>query len=223
MLIPLREQSCLIVIFIVKYLNHLSTTDSIMYIPQLIQVLQIDVLNYISKFLKSKAFEVQIFSHYLIWNIWNEKGQVRGKNDKLIQVLAVLEFKIDKIWMIQAVLLFDMNFLIRGFWQDYRKNFDISISERITHLHKFLKEIEMSQDLYVPSNPTFKISDIDLKSSKVLKSFISVPILINFKTNQGTIASLFKPNDDILQDLFLFFEKLELIVLCIHIKFFRRK
>lgn len=68
---------------------------------------------------------------------------------------------------------------------------------------------QTSQELYVPSNPNYKIIDINAKESRPLKSAAKVPLLITFtvynanqkkKREKMNFSCIFKTNDDVRMD-----------------------
>ncbi|OHT10348.1 Phosphatidylinositol 3- and 4-kinase family protein [Tritrichomonas foetus] len=191
--------------YVEKCLEQFTVQNALLYIPQFVQALRYDPFDSLREFLLQFCKKSDSFTHFLLWNIASEKCKV-SIDEKFQQSLVALEGQI----------LFTMN-------TDEQQHYDnelqfinnisaisarllpLPFDERKKALVDELSNLIFTSDLYVPSNPEYKILEIDAAHSIPLKSHSRVPILVRFKARKGKekptfINCIFKIEDDVRMD-----------------------
>ena len=192
--------------FCIHILNHSSKTAIIFYLPQLIQSLRTDTHFQVPFFILRKCKESSMITHQFLWALKVEeimapqiKKRYLPKNYKekinSSEISRLLRHKIIK----------NLNFIQRKFWYEEDKIFsDINevsacflhpegsyshLNLRMTKEEKtfFVREQltklqgKILPYIYLPTNPTYKLSNILPKSAVTLQSAKKVPFIVSFE------------------------------------------
>ena len=192
--------------FCTHILNHSSTTAIIFYLPQLIQSLRTETHFHVPSFILKKCKESSMITHQFLWALNVEeimspkiKKRYLPKNYiekiKSYEISKILRFKIIK----------NLNYIQRKFWYEEDKIFSDINEVSACFLHpegdyahlnlKMTKEEKTEfvvQELtklqgkilpyiYLPTNPTYKLSNILPKSAVTLQSAKKVPFIVSFE------------------------------------------
>ena len=192
--------------FCTHILNHSSTTAIIFYLPQLIQSLRTETHFQVPSFILKKCKESSMITHQFLWALNVEeimspkiKKRYLPKNYiekiKSYEISKILRFKIIK----------NLNYIQRKFWYEEDKIFSDINEVSACFLHpegdyahlnlKMTKEEKTEfvvQELtklqgkilpyiYLPTNPTYKLSNILPKSAVTLQSAKKVPFIVSFE------------------------------------------
>lgn len=191
--------------YVRKSLESFDIQTALLFIPQFVQSFRFSSSGALNDFLLAFCKKSDSFTHFLLWNITAEKCKL-NIDPTFQKSLVDLEDKI----------LFNMN-------QKEQQHYDnelqfinnisaisarllpLSFDERKTALVDELKKLIFTKDLYVPSNPEYKILEIDAAHSIPLKSHSRVPILVRFKAQKPKekpiyIGCIFKIEDDVRMD-----------------------
>ena len=192
--------------FCTHILNHSSTTAIIFYLPQLIQSLRTETHFQVPSFILKKCKESSMITHQFLWALNVEeimspkiKKRYLPKNYiekiKSYEISKILRFKIIK----------NLNYIQRKFWYEEDKIFsDINeVSACFLHpegdyahlnlkmtkeektefvVHELTKlQGKILPYIYLPTNPTYKLSNILPKSAVTLQSAKKVPFIVSFE------------------------------------------
>lgn len=195
--------------YLIRCLEQFETEDVLQFIPQIIQALRFDVNHKLADFITKISKKSEVFSHYILWNILYEKCRFNTIDDNLPEILMKIEEKIIKNMTSQQKVKYEHEFkMIDIFDELSQKLLKFPIEERRNQLIDELKQTNIPDNIYVPSNPNYQIISIDSKNSIPLKSHAKVPILIRFnvrdinsdKEKQMQISCIFKIQDDVRMD-----------------------
>ena len=197
-------------LYFVKCLENFELDEILLYIPQLLQSIRFDTKHVLTRFIKHYARKSYIFQHYFLWNLQYEKCVFNGgDDDDFPNRLVKLEGSIIQHMTLEEHKHYEHEF---GFVNSMEKVSDIllplPVDERRSKLEVLLKDLSIPDDLYVPSNPNYKIVSIDYSNSIPLKSHAKVPILVRFSVideNSATrkqipFSCIFKTHDDVRMD-----------------------
>lgn len=198
--------------YLVKCLNRFEVDEILQYIPQLVQSVRFDTNGVLCDFLKDYCKKSSLFMHYLLWNILYEKCHTMNPfTDPLPLRLVELEGQILFNMTPEEKVHKDHEFaLIDRFANISQQLIKFPVEQRKEELVKLLSSNpSLSDDLYVPSNPEYKIIDINARESRPLKSHEKVPLLVTFTVydkdklhnrQKMNFACIFKTNDDVRMD-----------------------
>ncbi|EAX99218.1 Phosphatidylinositol 3- and 4-kinase family protein [Trichomonas vaginalis G3] len=199
--------------YVARCFEQFTRDESLMFIPQLVQSLRFDTHGVMQKFLMKFSESEEVFSHYLLWNILAEKNNHVTENDNLPQILTQLETKIIDHMTPQQRTLYEAEFkFIDDLDLVSQHLLPLEIPNRPSALFDKLKDMNIPEGLYIPSNPNYKIISIDAENSVPLKSHARVPILVKFKVYDDRdeekkpipFACIFKIHDDVRQDAMMY-------------------
>ena len=192
--------------FCIHILNHSSTTAIIFYLPQLIQSLRTETHFQVPSFILKKCKESAMITHQFLWALKVEevmapqiKKRYLPKNyvEKInsAEISRILRFKIMK----------NLNYIQRKFWYEEDKIFS-DVNEvsacflhpegEYSHLNLKMTKEEKTEFvrseltklqgkilpyIYLPTNPTYRLSNILPKSAVTLQSAKKVPFIVSFE------------------------------------------
>jgi phosphatidylinositol 4-kinase len=203
----MKERPC--AEFVVRSFANFSRDESLLFLPQLVQSLRFDACGVLKNFLVERCKTSEIFCHYLLWNILSEKENHVGSHDNLPQILTTIERSILQNMTPDERTNYTAEF---GFIDELdrvsQRLLPLPIDERPPALGDMLTAMEMPPNLYIPSNPNYRILSIDADRSVPLKSHARVPILVHFRVYDENDAErrpipfscIFKIHDDVRQD-----------------------
>ena len=192
--------------FCIHILNHSSTTAIIFYLPQLIQSLRTITHFQVPSFILKKCKESAMITHQFLWALKVEevmapqiKKRYLPKNyvEKInsAEISHILRYKIMK----------NLNYIQRKFWYEEDKIFSDVNEVSACFLHpegeyaylnlKMTKEEKTKfvvgeltklqgkilPYIYLPTNPTYRLSNILPKSAVTLQSAKKVPFIVSFE------------------------------------------
>lgn len=192
--------------FVTHWLHSLPEEDAMLMVPQLVQSIRFDKCKTMRSFLIDYAKDHEMFAHRLLWNIANEKGHPDNTDPKYARRLPKIEGLILNSFK-TSVRQRQMNEfgLIEELDRISQRLKPYKIEERREVLINELKNLNLSNDLYVPSRPEYKIIGINAEESLPLKSHSRVPILVNFEVEDKEnkrfpYGCIFKIQDDVRTD-----------------------
>ncbi|CDW56508.1 phosphatidylinositol 4 kinase alpha [Trichuris trichiura] len=162
------------------------------YIPQIVQAVRYDSLNYMSEFILSMASKSQLLAHQLIWNMQtnmytDEDG--KHKDPVLFERLSKLVSKIVTSLSGEAKRFHERQF---NFFNEIT-----SISAEIKPFPKgrerkdacmrALSRVKVVKGCYLPSDPEALVVDIDYSSATPMQSAAKAPFLARFKVRKYTV------------------------------------
>ncbi len=197
-------------IFLHKYcihmLEHALTKAIIFYLPQLIQSLRTNTNYQVAKFIFHKCKVSSMIAHQFLWAL--EVEEVTGpKIKKRYLPKDYCEiFRSEEICRkLRLKILKDLNYVQRKFWFEENEIFSqinevsgyflhpegkySNLSLKMTKEEKtdfVRKELEKLQGkilpyIYLPTNPTYRLSNILPKSAITLQSAKKVPFIVSFE------------------------------------------
>ncbi|KFD55632.1 hypothetical protein M514_03380 [Trichuris suis] len=162
------------------------------YIPQIVQAVRYDSLNYMSEFILSMASKSQLLAHQLIWNMQtnmytDEDG--KHKDPVLFERLNKLVSKIVTSLSGEAKRFHERQF---NFFNEIT-----SISAEIKPFPKgrerkdacmrALSRVKVVKGCYLPSDPEALVVDIDYSSATPMQSAAKAPFLARFKVRKYSV------------------------------------
>jgi phosphatidylinositol 4-kinase len=195
--------------YIARCFSHFTRDESLLFLPQLVQSLRFDVHGVLKDFLIHSCKASEVFCHYLLWNILSEKENPVGTKDNLPDILIDMETSILENMTADERRNYEAEF---GFIDELdrvsQRLLPLPIDERPPALGDMLATFEIPPNLYIPSNPNYRILSIDAEHSVPLKSHARVPILVHFRVFDEAdetrkpipFSCIFKIQDDVRQD-----------------------
>ena len=195
--------------FCIHILNHSSTTAIIFYLPQLIQSLRTQTHFQVPHFILKKCKESSMITHQFLWALKVEeimapkiKKRYLPKNyiEKInsSEISKILRYKIIK----------NLNYIQRKFWYEEDKifsdinevsacflhpegnyahlNLKMTKEEKTTFVREELSKLQgkILPYIYLPTNPTYRLSNILPKSAVTLQSAKKVPFIVSFEATE---------------------------------------
>ena len=183
--------------YVEKCLEQFTIQNALLYIPQFVQALRYDKYNAVQEFLLEFCKKSDSFTHFLLWNIASEKGKA-NIDEQFQMTLINLEGQIMFTMSTDEQQHYDNELqFINNISEISARLLPLSFEERKTALVDELSKLIFTDDLYVPSNPEYRILEIDGINSIPLKSHSRVPILVRFKAKK-----IEKPKKDHLASVF---------------------
>ena len=195
--------------YVTKCFSHFTESESLLFLPQLVQSLRFDVQKVLQRFLINHCKESEIFCHYLLWNIASEKGNKVSSDDNLPEILCNMEQQIVANMNQRELKNKNNEFgFVKAINHISEELLGLRVDMRPNRLIDRLKELKLTSGLYIPTHPHYKIVSIDAEHSVPLKSHARVPVLIQFKVynqrdrkrKQFPFSCIFKIADDVRQD-----------------------
>ena len=197
-------------IYLHKYcthiLNHSSTTAIIFYLPQLIQSLRTETHFQVPSFILKKCKESSMITHQFLWALKVEEVMAPQIKKRYLPKGYIEKIKSENISHILRIkILKNLNYIQRKFWYEEDKLFSSVNEASACFLHpegaysnlnlKMTKEektnfvrSELSKlqgkilpYIYLPTNPTYRLSNIFPKSAVTLQSAKKVPFIVSFE------------------------------------------
>jgi phosphatidylinositol 4-kinase len=195
--------------YVARCFSHFTRDESLLFLPQLVQSLRFDTHGVLKDFLIHYCKSSEVFCHYLLWNILSEKENQVGAQDNLPEILTAMESSVLENMSPLERSNYEAEF---GFIDELdrvsQRLLPMAIDERPPALGDMLAAMAIPENLYIPSNPNYRILSIDAEHSVPLKSHARVPILVHFKVFDEAdqdrkpipFSCIFKIQDDVRQD-----------------------
>ena len=197
-------------IFLHKYcihmLEHALTKAIIFYLPQLIQSLRTNTNYQVAKFIFHKCKVSSMIAHQFLWALEVEEVTSPKIKKRYLPKDYSENFNSEYICRILRLkILKDLNYVQRKFWFEENEIFSqinevsgyflhpegkySNLSLKMTKEEKtdfVRKELEQLQGkilpyIYLPTNPTYRLSNILPKSAITLQSAKKVPFIVSFE------------------------------------------
>ena len=206
--------------FVGRALDLFDEDEAMLYVPQLVQAIQIDKCKEVRRFLIRMAGKSIYFSHRLMWQINDTKCNYLKKMSDAVSLTPEQAAELTKYFnplpkIEQAIqdMMSETNTM-----EVYFKEFSlidrldklsqsllkVPKEERTEDLRRQLQEFELAPGMYLPSHPSHRIVRIVPEGSRALKSHARVPIMIDFECQCGEQlvrkACIFKSMDDVRND-----------------------
>ncbi|KAF2863553.1 phosphatidylinositol-4-kinase [Piedraia hortae CBS 480.64] len=187
------------------------------YVPQIVQTLRYDALDYVKRYIIETAHFSQLFAHQIIWNM-----KANAYKDEDSQVPDPVKPVLDAVMeaMISSWSDSERSFYQREF-SFFNKVTSISGTlkplikrpkpEKKAKIEEELRKISVDPGVYLPSNPDGIVIGIDRQSGKPLQSHAKAPFMATFRIRkedpEGLIpyevwqSAIFKVGDDCRQDV----------------------
>ena len=195
--------------FCIHILNHSSTTAIIFYLPQLIQSLRTQTHFQVPHFILKKCKESSMITHQFLWALKVEEIMAPKIKKRYLPKNYVEKIKSSEISKIlRYKIMKNLNYIQRKFWYEEDKIFSDINEVSACFLHPegdyaHLK-LSMSKDektsfvreeltklqgkilpyIYLPTNPTYRLSNILPKSAVTLQSAKKVPFIVSFEATE---------------------------------------
>lgn len=195
--------------YVARCFENFTREESLLFLPQLVQSLRFDQCCVLYNFLLAFSRTSEVFRHYLLWNILSEKENYVNEHDTLPGILKRLEKELIDAMTPTEKIEYEAEFgFIDALDLVSQKLLKLNIEERPPALCDELNAMEIPSNLYIPSNPNYKIISIDSEHSVPLKSHARVPILVRFQVYDENdpehkpipFSCIFKIQDDVRQD-----------------------
>ncbi|KAF1815553.1 hypothetical protein P152DRAFT_410483 [Eremomyces bilateralis CBS 781.70] len=177
--------------FIVQYamraLESHSVDITFFYVPQIVQTLRYDVLEYVERYIVETAKFSQLFAHQIIWNMkanaYKDDNSeipdpIKPNLDKVMGSLISSFSPEDRTFYEKEFSFFNDVTDISGKLKPYIKR---SKQEKKEKIEEELRKIKVEVGVYLPSNPDGVVIGIDRKSGKPLQSHAKAPYMATFR------------------------------------------
>ncbi|KAK8837700.1 hypothetical protein M9Y10_036235 [Tritrichomonas musculus] len=191
--------------YVKKSLESFDIQTALLFIPQFVQSFRFSSSSALNDFLLSFCKKSDSFAHFLLWNITAEKCK-QNIDPSFQKSLVDLESKIFSNMNTKEQQHYENELkFINDISAISARLLPLSFDDRKPALVDELKKMIFTKDLYIPSNPEYKILEIDALHSVPLKSHSRVPILVRFKAQRPKeqptyIGCIFKIEDDVRMD-----------------------
>ena len=192
--------------FCIHILNHSSTTAIIFYLPQLIQSLRTETHFQVPEFILKKCKESAMITHQFLWALKVEEvmaPQIKKRYLPKNYIEKINSSEISRI--LRYKIMKNLNYIQRKFWYEEDKIFSDVNEVSACFLHpegdyshlnlKMTKEEKTDfvrgelaklqgkilPYIYLPTNPTYRLSNILPKSAVTLQSAKKVPFKVSFE------------------------------------------
>lgn len=181
--------------YAIRVLRNYPADVVLFYIPQLVQSLRHDTMGYVTEFVKYIAQKSQVVAHQLIWNMRTNMYMDEEMHQKDSALFDALDSLIKDI----------VSALSGPAKQFYEREFDFfskitNISGEIRPFPKgverkracleALKNVQVQEGCYLPSNPEALVVDIDVASGTPMQSAAKAPYLARFRVQRCGIKEL---------------------------------
>lgn len=186
-------------------------TKCFFYVPQIVQLLRHDKEGFVTEYILEAAKFSSKFAHQIIWNM---KANSYRDDDGTIPdpIKPILDNVMKKLigeFDDQELEYYEREFgffeevtSISGKLKPYIKK---SKAEKKMKIDEEMAQIDVPDDVYLPSHPDGTVIDIYRESGKPLQSHAKAPFMASFKLNihdqVRRQAAIFKVGDDCRQDV----------------------
>ena len=192
--------------FCIHILNHSSTTAIIFYLPQLIQSIRTETHFLVPSFILKKCKESAMITHQFLWALKVEEVMAPQIKKRYLpenyvekinssQMSRILRYKImknlnyiqRKFWYEEDKIFSDVNEVSACFLHpegDYSHlNLKMTKEEKTEFVRSELTKLQgkILPYIYLPTNPTYRLSNILPKSAVTLQSAKKVPFIVSFE------------------------------------------
>jgi len=195
--------------FCIHILNHSSTTAIIFYLPQLIQSLRTETHFQVPFFILKKCKESSMITHQFLWALKVEEimaPKIKKRYLPKNYVEKINSSEISKI--LRYKIMKNLNYIQRKFWYEEDKifsdinevsacflhpegdhahlNLKMTKDEKTTFVREELSKLQgkILPYIYLPTNPTYRLSNILPKSAVTLQSAKKVPFIVSFEATE---------------------------------------
>lgn len=194
--------------------NHYSPESIFFYIPELVQMLRLDMSGRTRNLILDLAKNSQLFTHLILWNMkanlaTDDAGE--KPDTVLAPILNGIAAEIDagmntedRKYYEKEFSFFEKITRISGLLKPFVK---CTKAEKKTKIDEELAKIPVEDGVYLPSNPESTVLAIDYTSGKPLQSAAKAPFMATFLIKQKDIiepfyqSAIFKVGDDCRQDV----------------------
>ncbi|TFK76247.1 atypical/PIKK/PI4K protein kinase [Pluteus cervinus] len=164
------------------------------FVPQVVQALRNDELEYVARFIFETAKISQLFCHQIIWNMKANcyKDDAAEVEDPMKPALDEMTDRVVNSLSGEARSFYDREFSffhevtsISGKLKPYIKK---SKPEKKAKIDEEMAKITVDVGVYLPSNPDGIVVDIDKKSGRPLQSHAKAPFMATFKVRKEHIV-----------------------------------
>ncbi|KAG2100206.1 uncharacterized protein F5147DRAFT_710970 [Suillus discolor] len=163
------------------------------FVPQVVQALRFDDLEYIAQFIFETAKVSQLFCHQIIWNMKANcfKDDAAEIEDPMKPALDRMTAMVVDSLSGNARAFYDREFgffnevtSISGKLKPFIKK---SKPEKKAKIDEEMAKIVVDVGVYLPSNPDGSVIDIDKKSGRPLQSHAKAPFMATFKVRKERV------------------------------------
>lgn len=177
--------------YAMRALESHSVDVTFFYVPQIVQTLRYDALQYVQRYIIETAKFSQLFAHQIIWNMKanaykDEDSQIPDSIKPTLDIVMshmIASFsKTDKEFYDREFKFFDEVTDISGKLKPFIKR---PKPEKKQKIEEELRKIEVEVGVYLPSNPDGVVIGIDRKSGKPLQSHAKAPYMATFRIRKS--------------------------------------
>lgn len=186
-------------------------TKCFFYVPQVVQLLRHDKGGFVTEYILEAAKFSSKFAHQIIWNMMANayRDDDATVPDPMKPVLDSVMDKLTGEFDDEEMEYYEREF---GFFQEVtsisgklKPYIKKSKAEKKMKIDEEMAQIEVPDDVYLPSHPDGTVIDIYRESGKPLQSHAKAPFMASFKLDvNGEIrrqGAIFKVGDDCRQDV----------------------
>ena len=176
--------------FCIHILNHSSTTAIIFYLPQLIQSLRTETHFQVPFFILKKCKESSMITHQFLWALKVEENSSEISKILRYKIMKNLNYIQRKFWYEEDKIFSDINEVSACFLHpegDHAHlNLKMTKDEKTTFVREELSKLQgkILPYIYLPTNPTYRLSNILPKSAVTLQSAKKVPFIVSFEATE---------------------------------------
>lgn len=220
MFLPPANRHPIVIQYAMRVLEGHDVNTTFFYVPQIVQILRYDGLGYVERFILETLRVLEFFAHQIVWNM-----KANSYKDEEATVEDLLKPTLDRVkqHIIEHLTPAQLSYYEREF----------SFFDEVTGISGKLKpfigkpklekkaaidvemaRIKVEKDVYLPSDPTGKVVDIERTLGRPLQLHAKAPFMATFKirkevaSEDGTLmwvekrqAAIFKVGDDCRQDV----------------------
>nr|POE63302.1 phosphatidylinositol 4-kinase stt4 [Quercus suber] len=185
--LPAYRNHPLIIQYAVRALESHSVDICFFYVPQIVQALRYDALQYVERYIIETAQFSQLFAHQIIWNIKAnafkdeeslEPDPAKSAFDQVMGALIASFSGEDQSFYEREFDFFGKVTGISGTLKPFIKR---PKPEKKQKIEEELRKIQVEVGVYLPSNPDGVVIGIDRKSGKPLQSHAKAPYMATFR------------------------------------------
>ncbi|WVO18533.1 hypothetical protein L204_106252 [Cryptococcus depauperatus] len=160
------------------------------FVPQIVQALRADSLEYVKRFIFETSRISQLFCHQILWNMKAntfkdddaiQPDPMKPLLDRMIDmIVGELSGKAKSFYELEFSF-FDAVTSISGKLKPFIRK---SKPEKKAKIDEEMAKIELSVGVYLPSNPDGIVVDLDRKSGRPLQSHAKAPFMATFKVQK---------------------------------------
>ncbi|KAI9473410.1 MAG: hypothetical protein EXX96DRAFT_304862 [Benjaminiella poitrasii] len=217
-LLPNYSNNPFILQYAMRSLKQYPVEAVFFYIPQIVQALRHDPLEYVKNYILEAAAISPLFAHQIIWNMKAnffvdadkeclKPDMLKPTLESIIEIIVSSFTGEDRAFYEREFKFFGEVTAISGCLKEYIKhgqNEKKPLQKK--RLDEELAKIKVDVGVYLPSNPDGRVIDINRTSGRPLQSHAKAPFMATFlieKENKKSLwqGAIFKVGDDCRQDV----------------------